>query len=103
MFKNAENKGGRSGSFWYFTHDRKYILKSITDEELAIFTKTMCKDMYEHTMVNHTRSCICKVYGLFTVKIGGSTGIHVILMGNCIPAEANIIGKFDIKGSLKDR
>ena len=78
-------------------------MKSISEEELAIFSGSMCKDLHEHTMVNHTHSLIWKVYGLFTVKIRGSESIHVILMGNCIPTDATVIGKFDIKGSSKDR
>lgn len=87
VFKNAENKGGRGGSFFYFTHDRKFIIKSITSEELGLLTGSLCKNLHEHS-VNHPNSCITRIYGVFSVAIGGTNAIHVILMGNCIPSEA---------------
>ena len=67
VFRNAENKGGRGGSFFFFTHDRKYIIKSITKEELGLLKGNLCKNLHEHTLTFNTNSCINRIYGLFTV------------------------------------
>jgi 1-phosphatidylinositol-4-phosphate 5-kinase len=38
MFKIVQAEGGKSGEFFFFTTDNKYILKTINNEELTLLT-----------------------------------------------------------------
>ena len=38
VFKAGEG-AGKSGSFFFFSHDKKFIIKTMTDEELELFRK----------------------------------------------------------------
>lgn len=33
--------GGRSGSFFFFSHDRKFILKTMSEDELKLYVKIL--------------------------------------------------------------
>ena len=66
VFKAGEG-AGRSGSFFFFSHDRKFIIKTMTSGELKLFLKIL-PALAEH----HTRSpdsLLCKIFGVFTVKM----------------------------------
>jgi hypothetical protein len=36
VFKAGEG-AGRSGSFFFFSHDKKFIIKTMTNQELVLF------------------------------------------------------------------
>jgi hypothetical protein len=40
VFKAGEG-AGRSGSFFFFSHDRKFIIKTMTKEELNLFLEKL--------------------------------------------------------------
>lgn len=42
VFKAGEG-AGRSGSFFFFSHDRKFIIKTMTKEELKLYLKLLPK------------------------------------------------------------
>ena len=41
MIFMAGEGAGRSGSFFFFSHDNKYIIKTMTKEELQIYLKIL--------------------------------------------------------------
>ena len=50
IFKAGESQG-KSGSFFFFSHDKKFIIKTLNDSELNTFKK-MFKDYYEYFTAN---------------------------------------------------
>jgi hypothetical protein len=40
VFKAGEG-AGRSGSFFFFSHDRKFIIKTMTEQELDLFLEKL--------------------------------------------------------------
>ena len=72
---------GKSGSFFFFSHDRKFIIKTMSDGELATF-KAMFTDYYDYLTVRNKDSMLARVYGIFTVYLEDIVPIHLILMGN---------------------
>jgi hypothetical protein len=42
VFKAGEG-AGRSGSFFFFSHDRKYIIKTMTQSELDLYLQHLPK------------------------------------------------------------
>ena len=92
---------GRSGSLFFFTHDNKYIIKTIPERELKSMKK-LIKPYFTHLSENkHT--FLVRIYGVFTLNIGISE-IHLILMENVAPYDnSKILYRFDLKGSFVHR
>jgi hypothetical protein len=76
---NSFAEGGRSGSFVLFTHDKKYLIKLTTNDELSTLFKFLPN--YHHKM-KHSQSLLCRIYGLYTLKHGQKKKVHIILMKN---------------------
>lgn len=98
VFKAGEG-AGRSGSFFFFSHDRKFIIKTMTPGELKLFLKILPALAEHHTKT--PRSILAKIFGVFTVKMRGVDAVHIMLMENTLrlknPDRLNYI--FDLKGS----
>lgn len=44
---NAGESQGKSGSFFFFSHDKKFIIKTMYDDELQVFKEAL-PDYFEH-------------------------------------------------------
>jgi 1-phosphatidylinositol-4-phosphate 5-kinase len=58
--------GGKSGSFFFFTEDKKFIIKSLTKKEKKNLM-TMLPNLVSHIEMTNGKSIISRVYGLFKV------------------------------------
>jgi len=81
VFKAGESQG-KSGSFFFFSHDKQFLIKTMTDSELETFQQFF-KAFYHHLM-NNPGSLIARIYGIFTVKMEDIAPVHLILMGNTV-------------------
>eukprot|EP00731_Ephydatia_muelleri_P027291 Em0019g164a len=77
---------GKSGSFFYFTRDYRYIIKTITHSE-ENFLKKFLFSYYEHMKAN-PNSIIVHFYGLHKVRLAPGQNIHE---------------RYDLKGSRVGR
>ena len=102
VFKAGEG-AGRSGSFFFFSHDRKFIVKTMTTQELQLFLRLL-PDYIEH-LKTHKQSLLAKIFGVFTVKADAFNEVHVVLMENTLRLKnpQNLKYIFDLKGSTVDR
>ena len=102
VFKAGEG-AGRSGSFFFFSHDRKFIVKTMTKGELDLFLQILPQLSEHHKKT--PRSLLSKILGVFTVKMRKVDPVHLMLMENTMrlknPDKLNYV--FDLKGSLVDR
>ena len=64
IFRAGEGSG-RSGSFFFFSHDKKFIIKTLTSEELDLYLAILPK-FIKH-FKKHPRSQIAKIFGVFTL------------------------------------
>lgn len=64
IFKAGEGSGN-SGSFFFFTKDNKFLIKTINKQERKIFI-SMIDDYIDHIKNNHT--FIARIYGIFSIK-----------------------------------
>ena len=106
--KNAENLNkcmgseGKSGSVFFFTHDKKFILKTISEAELDSLVHKLLKPYYE-LIVGKNNTYLTRLYGAYTLKMGRSE-MHLILMENLAPfPDSAFVFKYDLKGSLIGR
>lgn len=92
---------GKSGSFFYFSRDYKYIIKTIHHGEHK-FLRKILKDYYNHVCEN-PNTLLSQFYGLHRVKIPYGRKIHFVVMNNLFPPHRDIHRTFDLKGSTIGR
>jgi hypothetical protein len=64
IFKAGES-AGRSGSFFFFSHDDRFIVKTMSTGELDLFLKKLLPAYCNHIL---EPSLMAKILGVFTVK-----------------------------------
>jgi 1-phosphatidylinositol-4-phosphate 5-kinase len=80
VFQAGESQG-KSGSFFFFSHDKKFIIKTLQKEE----KKTMLKilDSYiDHIVTLNNKSLLVRIYGLFTIQSDYFSNLELLLMEN---------------------
>ncbi|KAL2134341.1 hypothetical protein VTI74DRAFT_396 [Chaetomium olivicolor] len=92
---------GKSGSFFYFSRDYKYIIKTIHHAEHK-FLRKILKDYYQHVKDN-PNTLLSQFYGLHRVKMPYGRKIHFVVMNNLFPPHRDIHQTFDLKGSTVGR
>jgi hypothetical protein len=65
IFKAGEG-AGRSGSFFFFSHDHKFIVKTMTEGELSLFLNRL-PAFVDHFSTNKN-SLLAKIMGVFSVN-----------------------------------
>ncbi|WWC85436.1 uncharacterized protein L201_000299 [Kwoniella dendrophila CBS 6074] len=92
---------GKSGSFFYFSRDYRFIIKTISHAEHK-FLRSILKDYHEHIKTNpHT--LLSRFYGLHRVKLPRGRKIHFVIMNNLFPPHRDIHETYDLKGSAFGR
>ncbi|KAL4866652.1 hypothetical protein BDV12DRAFT_131815 [Aspergillus spectabilis] len=92
---------GKSGSFFYFSRDYKYIIKTIHHAEHKLLRKIL-PEYYKHVEQN-PNTLISQFYGLHRVKMAYGRKIHFVVMNNLFPPHRDVHSTFDLKGSIIGR
>ena len=92
---------GKSGSFFYFSRDYKYIIKTIHHGEHQ-FLRKILKQYYDH-VTDNPNTLLSQFYGLHRVKLPYGRKIHFVVMNNLFPPHRDIHGTYDLKGSTIGR
>ncbi|TCD61048.1 Phosphatidylinositol-4-phosphate 5-kinase [Steccherinum ochraceum] len=92
---------GKSGSFFYFSRDYRFIIKTIHHNEHKFLRKILVR-YYDHIKSNpHT--LLSRFYGLHRVKLPHGRKIHFVIMNNLFPAHKDVHETYDLKGSTVGR
>jgi 1-phosphatidylinositol-4-phosphate 5-kinase len=78
----AGGGAGKSGSFFFFSHDGKFLIKTMTSSELKCFRRLL--PAYKEHLIGNEDSLIAKIYGIFTVKTKRVDEVHLMLMENTL-------------------
>ncbi|CAD8160899.1 unnamed protein product [Paramecium octaurelia] len=100
QIKKTQESLGKSGSFFFYTYDNLFVLKTITQSEIKLIQEFL-EDYYKY--INREQTFLAKFYGLYSISIEGFSQIHLLLMENIfekIPKERIV---YDLKGSLVNR
>ena len=81
VFKAGEASGA-SGSFFFFSHDKKYIIKTMSKSEIKVMLNIL-PNYIEH-LRKTPGSLIAKIFGIFTIEKEGFGEVHVMLMENTL-------------------
>lgn len=103
MVFRAGEGAGASGSFFFFSYDRKFIIKTMSNGELKVFLK-MLPEYEQHLTVNR-KSLFSRVYGIYTIYMNKVSSVNLILMANTLRFKNNdsVTHIFDLKGSTISR
>ena len=93
---------GKSGSFFYYSDDGKYMLKTLSLEEYQFF-KTFLQNYYNHLYKNpHT--LITRFFGFHKIIVCSTNKkLYFVVMGNLFKADYDLDIKYDLKGSSLGR
>lgn len=95
---------GKSGSFFYYSRDYRFIIKTVHHSEHKQLRKVL-REYYDHVKDN-PNTLISQFYGLHRVKMSFGSGYrktHFVVMNNLFPPHRNIHVKYDLKGSTWGR
>jgi len=95
--------GGKSGEFFFFSRDKKLILKTVPEPEMNMIRTTL-ERLQQHFEQN-PHSLISKIYGAYTYE-NTDLGLrfHFILMKNICGFPSKFVDRaYDMKGSRYDR
>lgn len=92
---------GKSGSFFYFSRDYRFIIKTIRHSEKKVLMKIL-RPYYNHVCSN-PQTLLSQFYGLHRVKLPGGRKIHFVIMNNLFPPHRDIHEMYDLKGSTVQR
>jgi len=67
MSKVKESEG-KSGSFFFFSHDGRFLIKTISKNELNTMLGGFMENYLKYMTENHD-SLIARVYGIYTIII----------------------------------
>lgn len=109
---------GKSGSFFFYSYDKKYVVKTIKDSELqtVLDNKPINNDrifssysnfVFEYANYiknNSDATFLAKIYGIYSIIISNGSKINFILMQNLMVIPNKYLFRiFDLKGSKIDR
>jgi len=103
---------GKSGAFFYYTADGKYMMKTVTPKEQQLL-KRMLKKYYDHIMKN-SGTLIVRFLGLHCLRVRKTHSragrlihhdrkLHFVVMGNMFNTPFEIHCRYDLKGSYVGR
>ncbi|KAL9652835.1 hypothetical protein ABK040_010867 [Willaertia magna] len=105
---------GKSGSFFLFTYDSQFMIKTITNDELKLLLENI-KLFYKH-YTTFKDTFIMKIFGIYELKMTESFKIKFIVINNALNINnlkkenishqfenTSILCKFDLKGSWINR
>ena len=58
---------GKSGSFFFFSHDDMFLIKTMTTDDFTAFKK-LFKAYFDHVNKQPT-SMLARIYGVYSVKM----------------------------------
>jgi 1-phosphatidylinositol-4-phosphate 5-kinase len=103
VFKAGEG-AGMSGSFFFFSNDNKFLIKTLQGGEKDRMLK-MIDDYVEHIKKTKNKSLIARIYGIYTISTNYFDPVDIVVMQNTSNLKSKKSPKmtFDIKGSTINR
>ncbi|SPR00499.1 unnamed protein product (mitochondrion) [Plasmodiophora brassicae] len=91
----------KSGQFFFYSHDRRFMIKTITNSE-AKFLQRILPQYHDYVMANRN-TLLTAFLGMHRVKPHKMKKMHFIIMGSVFFTDLFINEVYDIKGSTLGR
>ena len=96
MFTNS-----KSGSFFFYSSDYRFVLKTCTKREAAFLLAAL--PQYHRHLMDNRFTLLCRFFGLHRVSSRSGKRVYFVVMGNVFPVDRSIQERYDLKGSTRDR
>ncbi|PIK54083.1 putative phosphatidylinositol 5-phosphate 4-kinase type-2 alpha-like [Apostichopus japonicus] len=96
-----DNSSGKSGAKFMKTHDRRFVIKTITREEVEMMHNIL-PEYHKYMVEMHGKTLLPQYMGMYRLTVDGAE-TYVIVMRNIFGTMLPIHRKYDLKGSLIDR
>lgn len=97
-----EEASGKSCAFFVFSEDGRYCVKRIDAKEARMLLSIV--DDYEAYIHKHTGTLLPRFYGLYEVRLYSTRSpIWLMVQGNALGGRAEVVQRFDLKGSTHGR
>lgn len=99
---------GKSGSFFYYTQDGNFMLKTIRRDEFKLM-KRILKQYYDHLTKDNVDTLISRIFGLHKIVFRRKhtykteKKIYFCIMNNVFNTHNKIDKRYDLKGSTRGR
>jgi hypothetical protein len=98
----AFGSNSKSGEAFFFSHDKKFLLKTTTEIEASTLMSMLAE--YESHLAAFPSTFLGRYLGLYRLKIQGNTKLFFVMRSVSDPDSGQKISKsFDIKGSTRNR
>ena len=91
----------KSGSFFFYSADCRFILKTCSKREAA-FLMAALPNYHAHLMENRF-TLLCRFFGLHRVTPRSGKHVYFVVMGNVFPIDRPVHERYDLKGSTLGR
>jgi Phosphatidylinositol-4-phosphate 5-Kinase len=99
------NSAGQSGSFFFTSSDKKFLVKTIKKDEFELLMKILPE--YCDYLINNKKTLLNRIYGLHRIIMKSPLGISekftIIVMDNLFKSNVALKKIFDLKGSTYGR
>ena len=96
----------KSGSFFFFSHDGQYLIKTLTVDECHFLVKIL-PSYYHYVAVNNPNSFLTRFYGLYRLVLSSTTSdqtpIYFSIMKSVFDTPNTMANTYDLKGSTLGR
>jgi hypothetical protein len=98
MFTNS-----KSGSFFFYSADYRFILKTCTKREAAFLISAL--PQYHAHLASNRYTLLSRFFGLHRVHLPTALGkkVYFVVMGNVFPIDKPVHERYDLKGSTRGR
>lgn len=95
---------GKSASFFFFTANKKFVIKTLKDSELELLSRKGVLEKYYNHLNKNPKSLLARYYAVLKVKIKFMQPINIIIMDNLMGDYAEQAYRvYDLKGSTFNR
>lgn len=95
---------GKSSSFFFFSDNKQFVLKTIPEKERKLLLEQGLLIQYHKHLSEHRNSALSKIYGIFTIRLPAMEDVTCFIMDNLLGKDfMNIERIYDLKGSTKGR
>jgi len=92
---------GKSGSLFFFSADMNYVVKTISEQEVAMIEQIMPR--YSDYIEKHPESLLPRFYGLYVLRPDFGRPTRFIVTNNVFASRHEVHLRYDLKGSTLGR
>ena len=59
---------GKSGSFFFFSSDKRLLIKTVKNDEIEVL-KRLVPEYYDHVIYSTPNSLLSRIYGFYEIQI----------------------------------